>query len=46
MGAGIFGKLPGSLEAAGEQIPDVRRAGGNLRYLLLDGIKSAFAAGL
>jgi hypothetical protein len=43
MGVGIFSKLLGSLEAAGEQIPDVRRAGGNLRYRLLDGIKSAFA---
>ena len=33
----------GSLEAAGEQIPDGRRAGGNRKYRLLDGIKSAFA---
>jgi hypothetical protein len=43
MGAGIFGKLLGSLEAAGEKIPDQRRNGCNLKYRLLDGIKSAFA---
>jgi hypothetical protein len=43
MGAGLLGKLLDSLEAAGEQIPEVRRAGGNLKYRLLDGIKSAFA---
>jgi hypothetical protein len=36
-------KLMGSLEAVGEQIPDTRRAGGNLKYRLLDGSKSAFA---
>jgi hypothetical protein len=43
MGAGIFGKLLGSLEAAGEKIPDQRRSSGNLTYQLLDAIKSAFA---
>jgi hypothetical protein len=43
MGEGIFGKLLGSLEAIGETIPDQRRSGYNLRYRLLDGIKSAFA---
>jgi hypothetical protein len=43
MGAGIFSKLLGSLEAVGEHIPDLRRAGGNLKYRLLDAIKSAFA---
>ena len=43
MGAGIFGKLLGSLEAAGEKIPDQRRSGCNLTYRLLDAIKSAFA---
>ena len=37
MGAGIFSKLLGSLEAA-----DKRRGGGNLTYQLLDAIKSAF----
>ncbi|MDR1956143.1 MAG: hypothetical protein LBQ30_04740 [Treponema sp.] len=31
------------MEAVGEQIPDVRQVGGNLRYRLLDGIKRAFA---
>jgi hypothetical protein len=36
-------RLPDSLEVAGEQIPDTRRAGGNLRYRLFDGIKCAFA---
>jgi hypothetical protein len=36
-------KLLGSLEAIGEQILDVRWAGGNLRYQLLDGMKNAFA---
>ena len=43
MGAGIFGKLLGSLEAVGETILDQRQSGGNLKYRLLDGIKSAFA---
>ena len=42
MGEGIFGKLLGSLEAVGEKIPDKRRIGCNLKYRLLDGIKSAF----
>ena len=42
MGEGIFGKLLGSLEAVGEKIPDKRRVGCNLKYRLLDGIKSAF----
>ncbi|MHB9293506.1 hypothetical protein Holit_02631 [Hollandina sp. SP2] len=43
MGAGLLSKLPGSLEVVGEHIPDTRRAGGNLSYRLLDGIKCAFA---
>ena len=43
MGAGIFGKLLGGLEAVGEKIPDKRRSGCNLTYRLLDAIKSAFA---
>ena len=42
MGAGIFSKLLGSLEAVGGIIPDKRRSGGNLTYQLLDAIKSAF----
>ena len=43
MGAGLFSRLLGNLEAVGEHIPDGRRAGGNLKYRMLDGIKSAFA---
>ena len=43
MGVGIFSKLLGSLEAVGEKIPDHRQSGRNLKYRLLDGIKSAFA---
>jgi hypothetical protein len=43
MGEGIFAKLLGSLESAGENIPDQRQSGHNLKYRLLDGIKSAFA---
>ena len=43
MGAGIFGKLLSSLEAVGDSIPDWRQSGCNLKYRLLDGIKSAFA---
>jgi hypothetical protein len=31
------------LEAVGEKIPDLRRAGGNRKYRLLDGLKCAFA---
>jgi hypothetical protein len=46
MGTGLLSKLPGSLEAVGEHIPDTGRAGGNLRYRLLDGIQCTFAAGL
>ena len=43
MGAGIFNKLLSSLEAVGDTILDQRQSGGNLKYRLLDGIKSAFA---
>jgi hypothetical protein len=39
----IFGRLLGNLEAAGENLPDQRRSGCNMKYRLLDGIKSAFA---
>ena len=42
MGAEIFSRLLGSLEAVGGSIPDKRRGGGNLTYQLLDAIKSAF----
>jgi hypothetical protein len=43
MGAELQSRLLDSLEMVGEQIPDRRRAGGNLKYRLLDGIKCAFA---
>ncbi|MDR2304088.1 MAG: hypothetical protein LBE10_05825 [Treponema sp.] len=43
MGTGLLSKLLGSLKTIGEQIPDVRRAGGSLKYRLFDGSKSAFA---
>jgi len=43
MGAGIFNKLLNSLEAVGDTIPDWRQSRGNLKYRLIDGIKSAFA---
>jgi hypothetical protein len=43
MGAGIFRKLLGNMEAVGDKISDLRRTGGNLKYRLLDGIKCAFA---
>ena len=43
MGEGIFGKLLGNLQSAGEKIPDKRKSGRNLRYSLLCGIMSAFA---
>ena len=43
MGEGIFSKLLGSLQAAGDKLPDKRHIGRNLKYRLLDGIMSAFA---
>jgi hypothetical protein len=43
MDAGIFGRLLDNLEAVGENLPDQRRIGCNMKYRLLDGIKSAFA---
>jgi hypothetical protein len=42
MGEGLFDKLLGSLEAVGEKLPDQRQKGRNLRYRLVDAIKSAF----
>jgi hypothetical protein len=43
MGWGIFGKLRCNLEQAGKELPDKWRDGHDLKYLLLDAVKCAFA---
>jgi hypothetical protein len=43
MGEGIIKRLLGSLRAAGDSIPDVRRGGNALRYRITDALMGAFA---
>ncbi|MDR3356948.1 MAG: hypothetical protein LBO04_07170 [Spirochaetaceae bacterium] len=43
MGEGIIKRLPGSLRAAGDRIPDVRRGGNVLRHRITDVLMCAFA---
>jgi hypothetical protein len=43
MGRGIFNSLLNNLEAAGDGLPDNRREGFDLRYKLIDALKSAMS---